>query len=87
MIYDEQYYLMALSRINHKDYDEKKWLIDNFELFKSTLNWPNELPPINRTNLLDETFKKKFNEYFFESLKKNHFDFDYTKKLLKIKVN
>lgn len=64
MIYDEQDYLKALAKINQKDYDEKKWLIDNFELFKSTLNWPDGLSPINRTNLLDGAFKKRFNTFF-----------------------
>lgn len=42
-MYDEQDYLNALTKINAIDYDEEKWLIDNFELFKSTLNWPDGL--------------------------------------------
>ena len=76
MIYNEQDYLYALSKINDIDYDDNKWLIDNFELYKSTLNWPVGLPPINRTNLIEGTLKKKFNLFYYDLLKDFNFKFD-----------
>lgn len=76
MIYDEQDYLNALIKINEIDYHEKKWIIENFELFKSTLNWPVGLPPINRSNLIDGTFKKKFNSFYSNLSKEFNFELD-----------
>lgn len=76
MIYDEQDYLNALLNVNNTDYDEKKWIIENFELFKSTLNCPVGLPPINRSNLFEGTFKKKFNSFYFNLLSEFNFEFD-----------
>jgi len=82
MIYNEQDYLYALSKINDIDYDDNKWLIDNFELYKSTLNWPVGLPPINRTNLIEGTLKKKFNLFYCNLL--NDFNYEFDKGNLKI---
>jgi len=76
MNYDEQDYLSALIKINEKDFDEKKWLIDNFELYKSTLNWPSGLSPINRSNLIEGTIKKKFNSFYYNLLNEFNFEFD-----------
>ena len=80
MMYDEQDYLNALTKINAIDYDEEKWLIDNFELFKSTLNWPDGLPPINRTNLIEGTLRKKFNLFYSNLL--NEYSHDLKNKKL-----
>lgn len=63
-MYDELDYLNALTKINAIDQNEEKWLVDNIELFKSTLYCPNGLPPINRTNLIEGTLRKKFNLFY-----------------------
>ena len=54
--------------------DELVWLIDNFELYKSTLNWPENLPPIPRSNFKSGTFRYKFHLTYKNVLS----DFDYT---------
>ncbi len=82
MNYDEQDYLSALIKINETDFDEKKWLIDNFKLYKSTLNWPSGLSPINRTNLIEGTIKMKFNSFYYKLLNDYNFEFDNKNKLL-----
>ena len=79
---DENDYLSALIKINHYDFEEKKWLIEYFELFKTTLNWPVGLPPINRTNLFEGTLKIKFNKFYFQLLNEFEYEFDNNKKLL-----
>ena len=61
---DEYEYLNALSEINGDDFNPKEWLIDNFELYKSTLIWPLNLPPINRSNMIKGTFREKFNSTY-----------------------
>jgi hypothetical protein len=74
MIYNEQDYLNALTKVNAINYNEEKWLIDNFELFKSTLNWPEGLPPINRTNLMEGTYRKEFNSFYSNLLNEYNHD-------------
>ena len=59
-LYQESDYLQALTKINSKRYDEKKWLDDHIELYLSTVNWPKDLPPIPRTNLVKGTLREKF---------------------------
>ena len=82
MNYEEQDYVNALVKINELDFDEKKWLIDNFELYKSTLNWPSFLSPINRSNLVEGTINKKFNSFYYKLLNDYNFEFDNNYKLL-----
>ena len=67
-MYNESKYIQALSEISNEDFDAKKWLINNFELYKQTLNWPENLPPINRTNLIKGTLREKFNSTYKELL-------------------
>ena len=61
---NEDEYLAALARLNEDDFTEKKWLILYFDLYKSTLNWPDNLPPICRSNLLDGSLRKKLYETY-----------------------
>ena len=58
--YQESDYLQALTEINAKGHDEKKWLEDHIELYLSTVNWPKGLPPISRSNLIKGTLREKF---------------------------
>ncbi len=82
MNYEEQDYINALVKINELDFDQKKWLSDYFELYKSTLNWPSGLSPINRSNLVEGTIKKKFNSFYYKLLNDYNFEFDNKNKLL-----
>ena len=73
---NEQEYLNALEELKSIDFNQKKWLLNYFELYKVTLNWPTGLPPINRTNLLDGTHRKNFNFNYCEILKGYDYKFD-----------
>lgn len=53
---------------------KKNWFIDNFELFKSTLNWTDGFPAINRTNLMEGPFRKKFNSFYLNLLNEHNSD-------------
>ncbi|WP_339611013.1 hypothetical protein [uncultured Planktosalinus sp.] len=65
---DENLFLKALSSINSDNYDEKTWLKNNFELFKQTLIWPVNLPPISRSMMVEGSLMLKFNETYNEIL-------------------
>jgi len=65
---NEDKYLKALAEMNNNHFNEKEWLMNNFELYKLTLNWPNNLPPINRSNLIIGTLREKFNSTYIELL-------------------
>jgi hypothetical protein len=69
----ESSYLQALVEINSPPFSEKEWLLSNFDLYKSTLNWPDNLPPIRRSNLQKGMLIEKFNTTYREILS----EFDY----------
>lgn len=79
---DEQEYLNALEELKSIDFIEDKWLLNYFELYKLTLNWPTGLPPINRTNLIEGTHRNVFNFNYGEILKGYDYKFDNNNKLL-----
>ena len=79
---NESPYLDALVEINSDHFNDKKWLITNFELYKSTLNWPVNLPPINRSNLNEGTLKEKLNATYQEILLEFEYEFDNENKTL-----
>ncbi len=58
---EEDNCLIALAEINSLDFCTKKWIINNFELYKTTLIWPENLPQINRSNLIIGTLMENFN--------------------------
>lgn len=72
--YEEDDYLRAL--VKYSDLPSKTWLIQYFELYKSTLIWPPGLPPINRTNLVPGTLRTKFNSTYRKTLGEFIYDFD-----------
>lgn len=67
-MYKEDDYLKALTELNNDDFKDKCWLKRNFNLHKSTLNWPYNLPPINRSFLVKGTIVQKFNSVYKEIL-------------------
>lgn len=73
---NESPYLDALVEINSDYFNDEKWLITNFELYKSTLNWPVNLPPINRSNLNVGTLQEKFNASYREILSEFDYEMD-----------
>jgi hypothetical protein len=73
-MYTEEKYLNALIEFSSDDIGEKNWLLKYFELYKSTLNWPKDLPPIERSFLSHNKFKENFNRHYLATLNlHNHF--------------
>lgn len=60
----EDGYLAALMRLNEDGITETRWLTLHFNLYKSTLNWPDDLPPIPRSNLYPGLLRTKFHETY-----------------------
>ena len=83
--YDESPYIKALSEINSDDFEERDWLYRNFNLYKETLNWPDNLPPIGRSNLIKGTLREKFNSTYKEILEEFEYFLDNKFKTLEIK--
>ena len=83
--YDESPYIKALSEISSDDFEERDWLYRNFKLYKKTLNWPDNLPPINRSNLIKGTLREKFNSTYKEILEEFEYIMDNKLKTLEIK--
>ena len=81
----EDDYLKPLMEMSNDNFNEKKWLIKYFELYKSTLNWPDGLPPINRSNLIEGTLRKKFNSTYLASLSEFDYKLNYKERTLLIK--
>jgi hypothetical protein len=82
---EEDNYLKVLAEINNLDFCKKKWLVDNFELYKITLNWPKNLPPINRSDLIKGTLREKFNSTYKEFLSEFKYELNNEKQILEIK--
>lgn len=81
-MHDESPYLQALVEINSPPFDEKEWLLNNFDLYKSTLNWPVNLPPIGRSNLQKGMLIEKFNTTYDEILSEFHHKLDNANRML-----
>ena len=83
--FDEDKYLKALSEINSDEFQERDWLYRNFKLYKETLNWPDNLPPINISNLVEGTLREKFNSTYKQILREFDYRLDNKLKTLEIK--
>jgi hypothetical protein len=83
--YDEDKYLEALSDINSDEFQERQWLYRYFNLYKQTLNWPDNLPPIERSNLVKGTLREKFHSMYKEILEEFDYRLDNEFQTLKIK--
>ena len=82
--FDEDKYLKALSEINSDEFQERDWLYRNFNLYKETMNWPDNLWPIERSNLIKGTLREKFNSTYKEILQE--FDYRLDKKLKTLEI-
>ncbi len=67
--FEEDLYFKALAEINSDHFSDKTWLIDNFNLYKQTLIWPKDLPPIRRSDVVKGTLKEKFHLTYRQILK------------------
>ncbi len=83
--YDESPYIKALLEISADEFEERDWLIRNFDLYKETLNWPKNLPAIGRSNLVKGTLREKFHLTYQEILEEFEYEMDNTLKTLEIK--
>ena len=83
--FDEDKYLRALSEINSDEFEEREWFYRNFNLYKETMNWPDNLLPIERSNLIKGTLREKFNSTFKEILQEFDYRLDNKLKTLEIK--
>lgn len=84
-MFDEDIYLRALAEMSNIHFNEKEWLINNFDLYKQTLNWPPNLPPINRCYLIKGTLREKFNSTYKERLSEFEYELNNEKQILIIK--
>ena len=82
MLHSEDVYLKALSK--YTDLENKEWLLQYFELYKSTLNWPDGKPPIGRTNFIPGTLRTKFHSFYRETLSEFSYKLDNDKRTLEI---
>ncbi len=74
-------YLQALSKYSNDK--ELEWLIDYFDLYKSTLIWPDNLPPLETIGM--SKFKKSFHNFYKEHLNNYEHELVNNKRILKIK--
>ena len=77
-------YFEALSEINSLKIEKKIWLKQYFELYKETLIWPDDLPPINRSFLKKDPDKQNFNSVFKKILTEFDYTLDNKEKTLKL---
>ena len=82
---NEDKYIKPFAEMNNTHFNEKEWLVNNFEIYKLTLNWPRNLPPINRSNLKAGTLREKFNSTYKELLCKYDYELNNEKQMLIIK--
>lgn len=82
---NQEHFLKSLAEISNSNFTKKNWLINNFELYKLTLNWPKNLPPINRSDLDKGTLREKFNSIYKEFLSEFEFELNNEKQTMKIK--
>jgi hypothetical protein len=83
-MYDEERYRTVLTEMNSIHFNKRNWLINNFELYKFTLNWPDNRPPISRSNLIKGTFRERFNATYKEILSEFDYELNYEKRMLQI---
>ena len=74
MVYEEDEYLRGL--VAYSDLPKEKWLLQYFEMYKSTLIWPPGFPPINRCDLIEGTLREKFNSIYRAALSEFDYEFD-----------
>jgi len=83
--YDQSPYIKSLSEISSDDFEERDWLYRNFNLYKETLIWPDNLPPIGRSNLNKGTLREQFHSTYYEILEGFEYSLNLKSKSLELK--
>lgn len=81
----EQKYNFALWESELSSIDKKLWLIDYFELYKTTLIWPPGLPPIKTCGLIEGSLREKFYSTYRNTLSDFEYEFDNDSRTLEFK--
>ncbi len=84
-MYNEDNFIKALVEINNLNLIKSEWLLNNFILYKQSLNWPNNLPPIKRTCMIKSPIVDKFNIIFESVLNEFDYRFNNEEKILELK--
>ena len=82
MLYEEDDYLKGL--VTHSNLENKVWFLRYTDLYQSTLNWPEGLPPIARSNLVKGTLREKFYSTYHAALSTFDYNLDNEKQTLAI---
>lgn len=83
MLYDDEY-LTALREMTDETILDTVWLLKYFELYKTTLNWPDNLPPITRSFLSQTPLMESFNQHYLNILHQFEYTLDNTTHSLKL---
>jgi len=81
---DEQLYEFALWEASLISTNKKLWLLDYFELYKTTLIWPPGFPPTRMCNMSEGTIKKIFHSTYKKILSENSYELDNEKRTLEL---
>jgi hypothetical protein len=84
-MYNEDNFIKALVEINNLNLIKSEWLLNNFILYKQSLNWPNNLPPIKRTCIIKSPIVDKFNIIYESVLNEFDYRFNNEEKILELK--
>lgn len=84
-MYNEDNFIKALAEINNLNLIKSEWLLNNFILYKQSLNWPNNLPPIKRTRMIKSPIVDKFNIIYESVLNEFDYRFNNEEKILELK--
>lgn len=84
-MYNEDNFIKALLEINNLNLIKSEWLLNNFILYKQSLNWPNNLPPIKRTCIIKSPIVDKFNIIYESVLNEFDYRFNNEEKILELK--
>ena len=84
-MYSEDNFIKALVEINNLNLIKSEWLLNNFILYKQSLNWPNNLPPIKRTCVIKSPIVEKFNIIYESILNEFEYRFNNEEKKLELK--
>lgn len=86
-MFEEDYYLKALAEISHDNFKNNDWVTKHFDLYKQTLIWPKNLPPIGRSNLLKGTLREKFHSTYYEILNELEFGYELDNQYQTLKIH
>ncbi len=75
-------YLQALSK--YSELNELTWIVSHLDLYKTTLIWPDDLPPLATYGM--NKFKQSFHDFYKEHLNNYEYELINNERILKIKT-